>query len=86
MSPGLGDLPEEFWDALDDLGISPSDDDPLSQDAYNAAIEIGLQIYESGYLSDAWYDLYDDDLDDLITWLLDNDIDPHAFFEAMYEL
>ena len=83
MSADLSDLPEGFWDTLDELGISAGDD-PQSEKAFNAAIEIGLQITESGYLSDDWYDLYGDDLQDLIEWLLDNDIDPHAFFEAMY--
>jgi hypothetical protein len=85
MNAELGDLPEEFWNTLDELGISPGDD-PRSEAAFNAAIEIGLQINESGYLSDDWYDLYGDELQDLIEWLLENDIDPHAFFEAMYEM
>lgn len=81
MNAELSDLPEEFWNTLDELGIQAGGD---SEKAFNAAIEVGIEIYDHGYLSDDWYDLYDDDFQDLIEWLLDNDIDPHEFFAAMY--
>jgi len=83
MNAELGNLPEEFWNALDDMGISAGYDSE-SESAFNTAIEIGLQIVEYGYLSDDWYDLYGDDLQSLVDWCIDHNVDPHDFFEAMY--